>query len=297
MTGEMPGKHRHLDDTTTMGDDAMTATTTEQLKEQLDQAQVELIECLRNGADTAPIRANISRLEGELSQALAAEQAAASAQEAEEAQVIAEQAADIATEAHANIQARTEVEGLAELAGDQLPAVPRNPIVEDAAARVAAARAALAKAEAAQKPLKDEAVRLSQRLGVKRAAADKIRTRRAAGDEQPTDATDLGLLLADIEGLEPLVNEANRAARAADPAAQREVLTTATADLTRAEVKAAFNAAREAVVQAEAVFLRAFKNLLETGRAAGEGSPWAAWKASPDMRRAVTGQYVPGGTF
>lgn len=173
-----------------MGNDAMTATTTEQLKEQLEQAQVELVECLRNGADTAPIRSNISRLEGELPQAMAAEQAAASAQEAEEAQAIAEQAADIATEAHANIQARTEVEGFSELTGDQLPAVPRDPMVEAAAARVAAARVALAKAEAAQKPLKDEAVRLFQRLGVKRAAADKIRTRRAA---PPSTGPTLGI--------------------------------------------------------------------------------------------------------
>ncbi len=58
--------------------------------------------------------------------------------------------------------------------------------------------------------------------------------------------------------------------------------------------KRAFLNGRLDLVQAEAVFMNAWFSMLTAGKAAGLTSPWSSWQATPDMRRAVTGQLVPG---
>lgn len=264
----------------------------QQIEEHLNTARNTLAAILRVGGDTAAEHDLIASLEADLAHAEQSEADASTAQANEEARAVADDAMHIADEAAAAINARVTVPGLQELTSEPLPAVQPSHAIRAASARLAQVRAELRRADQVYLPLKQDADSLADRLAAKRRSVDAIKARRAAGSESKTDAAELQLLMADLEVLEPISAEAHRIAREAMP--DRSALAVATGELTRAEAQSTFEATRAVLVQAEAVFMNAWFSMLTAGKAAGLTSPWSSWQATPDMRRAVTGQLVPG---
>lgn len=266
-----------------------------ELNEQLSEARAGLVAALAEGADTTPARQRISDLEARIADLERQARADSAAARRAEAAAVEEGAAALAAETHATVDAATEIPGLAELAGEPLPAVEEDPALTAAAREVARCRAALLSSEAALKPLAEQARMLSGRLSEKQGAISAIKARRLAGDERTDDAADLALLAADTEELQALVTDAHHKASAADerPAA-RMALNAAEQQLEQARRQGTYRKALERLKQAEAIYLEAFGVMVRAGRDAGQSSPWAAYQAGPDMRRAVTGQLIAG---
>lgn len=266
-----------------------------ELQEHLSAARAALTEALTAGADTAEHRQTVARLEGEVAAADQADRQAIAAAAREDATRADQAGAAFADESHAAIEAAVDVPGLAELAGAELPPLERDARVEAAARAVARCRAALEKAEAEHRPHSERVASLQDLVRTKLAAIEGIVSRRREGDERDTDANDLAMLRDDAGELEGLLGEAKIAAAEADtrPAA-RAALNSAETELQRAQKKAAHIAALERVRQVEAMFVDVWRRMVELGRAAGEGSPWSSYQATPEMRRAVTGQITAG---
>lgn len=134
-----------------------------------------------------------------------------------------------------------------------------------------------------------------ERAAASRAEADAIKRRRLAGDERSADAAELLTLTSDAEALQLLVDDANAKVAAADvrPAA-RAALSAAEQQLEHARRQAAYRAALERLQLVEGIFVDVWKTMVDLGRAAGNGSPWSEYRASPEAVRAVTGAIVPG---
>jgi hypothetical protein len=204
-------------------------------------------------------------------------------------------AAELSSQTHVAIDAAAAVEGLAELSGESLPPVARDPQIDAAAAAVARARVALERAEDEYRPHAGKVAQLQQRIREKLARIDAISGRRLSGDERAGDAAELDMLRKDAAALNALYDEAKNAASAQDrrPAA-REGLNQAVMELDRAQKRAAFETSVVRVKQAEKVFMDAWLQMVELGRAGGNFSPWSAFQPSPTTRRAVTGEIVSG---
>lgn len=248
-----------------------------------------LIAALANGQNTAPLRANITGLESDLAEARRVQAVARRAAVKAADGVIANAAEALATNAHVNIEAGSQVAGLAELAGETLPTLEQAPELISAAGHVARAQAALEQAEAAYQPAKNQLEMLTNRLQAKQQATATIRNRRNAGDDQPGDAAELALLAADTEALGLLVGDAQAKASASAPEAQRRALQAAQAQMQNVAGHAAFKAARDRVLQAEQVFLKAHAALISAGAAIGERNQFSIFKASNELRRITYG--------
>lgn len=269
--------------------------TIEQLNEQLATANAALEEALKNGGDSTAPRYQIGLIEAEIAAAVRRRREEKAEAERVERAAIAQAAAEVATQTHDAAVVAIEVPRLAELAGTPLPAVTQDPAIGAAAREVARCRAAMSAAETALKPIADQAQLLTGRLNEKRASMEAIKARRLSGDEQPTDAAEMALLLADIDALQLLVDDARMKAQSADSRQQaRAALATAEQQLEQARRQVEYRAALARVELAQEVFLDAFGVMVRAGRAAGQSSPWAAYKASPNLVRAVTGQIVAG---
>lgn len=267
--------------------------TIEQLNEQLAAANAALEEALASGGDTTASRYTIGLIEAEIAAAVRRQrEERAEAERAQQASM-EEAAAAAAEQAHKAVETAAAVPGLKELSGEPLPALERNPQIDIAAREIARCRAALERAEAAVKPYAEKVAGLQQRLKAKLTAIDEIAARRIAGDERAGDASDLDMLRKDNAGLDALLTAAKDEATGADqrPAA-RAALQAAEAALIMAHKQTAHEAARKRLAEAERVYLAAWNNMAETGRAIGKHSPWSECPASNDMRRAVTGSVV-----
>ncbi len=271
------------------------ANTIEQLNTQLAVANAALEEVLENGGDSSAQRYQISVIEAEIAAAVRLQREKMAEAERVEQAAIAEAAAEVAARTHDAASVAVEVPGLAELAGGPLQAVTQDPAIEAAAREIARCRAALSAAETKLKPIADQAERLTGRLKEKRAAVEAIKARRLAGDEKPSDAAELVMLQADIDALQVLVGDARLKVQSTDSRKQAgAALASAEQQLEQALRKAEYRAALARVELAQEVFLDAFGVMVRAGRAAGKSSPWAAYKASPNLIRAVTGQLVAG---
>lgn len=269
--------------------------TIEQLNEQLAAANTALEEALESGEDSTAPRYQIGLIEAEIAAAVRRQREEKAEAERVERAAIAEAAAEVAAQTHDAMVVAVEVPGLAELAGTPLPAVTQDPAIEAAAREVARCRAALSAADTALKPIATQAEMLAGRLSEKRTAIDAIKARRLAGDERAGDAAELAMLQADSETLQLLADDARLKVQAADTrAVARAALATAEQQLEHARRQAEYRAALARVELAQEVFLDAFGVMVRAGRAAGQSSPWAAYKASPNLVRAVTGQLVAG---
>lgn len=269
--------------------------TIEQLNDQLVAANAALDEALANGSDTTAPRYQIGLIEAEIAAAVRRQREEQADAEHARSAAISEAAAELAAQTHSATVAAVDVPGLADLAGAPLQAVKQDPAIEAAAREVARCRAALKAAETALKPIADQAERLAGRLNEKRAAIEVIKARRLAGEEKPSDAAEMALLQADIDALQLLVDDARLKAQSADSRQQaRAALATAEQQLEQARRQVEYRAALARVELAQEVFLDAFGVMVRAGRAAGQSSPWAAYKASPNLVRAVTGQLVAG---
>ena len=272
----------------------MSQTITD-LENAIAEARTALLAALAAGDDTQPLRQQITTLETDLA-ALERAQAetAAAAADAEHA-AIEQAAADLAAAAHTVVEQAADLPILAELTGEPLPALERDPALAAVACEVARCRAELAAAEATVQPLIEQAAKLGDRLAAKRADLAALQTRRATGDEHDGDAARLALLTADMALLEQLVHEANAQLAGADTRqSARTALAAAESELARTQAKTTHRATLERLKMAEEAFLSAFGAMVRAGRAAGHGSPWSEWQASPNLRRAVTGQIVSG---
>lgn len=269
------------------------SNTIEQLKEQLADANKALDLALEAGADTTEARYAIGVLENEIAAVVRRQrEERAEAERAQQAS-IEETAAAAAEQAHKAVETAAAVPGLKELSGEPLPALERNPQIDIAAREVARCRVALERAEAAVKPHAEKVAGLQQRIKAKLTAIDEITARRIAGDERAGDAGHLDMLRKDNAGLDALLAAAKVEATAADqrPAA-RAALQAAEAALIMAHKQTAHEAARKRLAEAERVYLAAWNNMAETGRAIGKHSPWSECPASNEMKRAVTGSLV-----
>lgn len=261
----------------------------ENIESSLQVKRDALIAALADGQDTAPLRANIAVLEADLTEARRGEAAARRSSVKAADVAIANAAEALATQAHANIEAGSQVAGLAELAGEPLAALEQAPELIAAAGHVARAQAALDQAEAARRPALQQLNMLTGRLQAKQQAAAAIRARRNAGDEQAGDAEALAMLTADIDGLGLLVGDSQIKASASDLEAQRRALQTAQAQMQSIAGRAAFKAARDRILQAEQVFLKAHTALICAGAAIGERNQFSIYKASNELRRITYG--------
>lgn len=269
--------------------------TIEQLNEQLATANAALEEALENGGDSTAPRYQIGLIEAEIAAAVRRRREEKAEADRVERAAIAQAAAEVATQTHDAAVVAIEVPRLAELAGTPLPAVTQDPAIEAAAREVARCRATLSAAETTLKPIADQAERLNGRLNEKRAAIEAIKAHRLAGEEKPSDAAEMALLQADIDALQLLVDDARMKAQSADSRQQaRAALANAEQQLEQARRQVEYRAALARVELAQEVFLDAFGVMVRAGRAAGQSSPWAAYKASPNLVRAVTGQIVAG---
>lgn len=269
------------------------ANTLEQLNAQLSTANAALEEALASGGDSTAPRYQIGLIEAEIAAAVRRQREEKAEAERAQQTAITEAAAEVATRMQDAAVAAVEVPGLAELAGAPLPAVPQDPAIEAAAREVARCRAALSTAETALKPIADQTQRLTGRLNEKRSTVEAIKARRLSGDEQPTDAAEMEMLKADIDALQLMVDDARLKAQSADGRQQaRAALAQAEAHLEMCRKSLAFEVARKSLAEAERVYLAAWNNAAEAGRAIGKHSPWLEFPASNDMRRAVTGSVV-----
>ncbi|MGE4335649.1 MAG: hypothetical protein AB7E55_06710 [Pigmentiphaga sp.] len=263
-------------------------STIAQLSKDLQAAREQLNVALANGEDTAPIRATITDLEGKLANARRTEAEAAAAAQRAQDELTAKQGAVLANESHESMATRTEVEGLAELAGVDLT-ITEDADVVAAAQMVARARHALANAEERQRPMMQQAELIESRLTERQTELADIRARRLEGKDKPDDAAKASLLQADIDALLLLRDDARIKARAAEPHRERQAVQEAIGNLTRAEQRAVLKVATTRMQQAEQVFLRAHAALVNAGAATGERNQAALFKASPDLRRIVFG--------
>jgi len=270
--------------------------THEELTAALAEARAALADALLDGTGTEEPRRRIAEVEDEIAEIEAEAAAKAEAERAEEAAKVEVAAVQLAAEQQAAVVAAVEVPGLEEVVGEPLPQPEPDPAVEGAARYVARCRAELARAQAEYKPFADEVEALRARQNEKLAAAEAIRTRRAAGDERTSDAAELALLTADVEALRTMVDQALQRASAADQRAPaREALQSAEAQLASARNNAALALALSRVKLAEDVFLQAFRALVLAGRACGQSSPWLHYRPSADLKFVATGQIVATG--
>ena len=267
----------------------------EELNQQLAAARADLDAALAAGEDTTAARYAVAHCENEIAAHLRAERERRATEEREQAAKIERAAAEVAAQAHAAVEAAGSVQGLAELTGEPLPDLARDPQIDAFAAAVARARIALERAESEHAPHAERVENLRRRVAEKLAAIDAITNRRLEGDERAGDAAELELLRADAAALDSMYADAKLAAATEDrrPAA-RAAVHQAEVQLGQAQKRAAFHVSLARVRQVEQVFLEAFAGLVRAGREAGVGSPWSSYQASPDLRRAVTGQLIPG---
>lgn len=269
--------------------------TIEQLNDQLVAANATLDEALASGGDTTAPRYQIGLIEAEIAAAVRRQREEKAEAERADRAAIAKAAAEASARTHDAAVAAVEVPGLTELAAPPLPAVTQDPAIEAAAREVARCRAALSTAESVLKPIADQAERLGGRLNEKRAALEAIKALRLAGEEKPSDAAEMAMLKADIDALQLLADDARLKVQAADTrAAARAALAQAEQQLEQTRRQAEYRTALDRVELAQRIFLDAFGVMVRAGRAAGQSSPWSAFKASPNLIRAATGQIVAG---
>lgn len=264
--------------------------TIEALNAALDAACESLNIILAAGEDTTSARQLIAVCEAQVAAHNEAERERIASERRAQDAVVERAALEVAAQTHAAVDAAAAVPGLAELAGELLPAVERDPAIDAAAATVARARIALERAEAEHSPHVVKASSLEQRINEKRAAVDAIKRRRLEGDERAGDAGELALLQADIASLEPLHDDAKLAAASADtrPAA-RAALGNAEQMLHHARLHADLRAAKARAELAERVLLDAADAARRAERAIGPVHPSACYAISNDLRKLVTG--------
>lgn len=269
--------------------------TVEQLNDQLAAAHAALDEALASGGDTTGPRYQIGLIEAEIAAAVRRQREEQAEAECAQQAAIDDSAAELAAKTHATVHAAVDVAGLVELSGEPLPAVPQDSAIDAAARELARCRVVLDRAEAVLKPIAAQAEMLAGRLSEKRTAIAALKARRLAGDERAGDAAELAMLQADFENLQLLADDARLKVQAADTrAAARAALANAEQQLEQARRQAEYRSALERVNQAQMVFLGLYGAMVRAGRAAGHSSPWSAFKASPNLVRAVTGQLLPG---
>lgn len=268
--------------------------TYEELTAALGEARAALADALLDGASTEEPRRRIADIEGEIAALEAEAEAKADADRAEEAARVEAVAVEIAAEQQAAVVAAVDVPGLEEVVGEPLPQPEPDPAIEGAARHVAHCRAVLVQAQDEYQPFADEVEALRGRLNDKLATCDAIRTRRSGGDERASDAAELALLSADAESLRTMADQALQRASAADHrAAAREALQAAEAQLASARSRAAFAVALTRLRMAENVYLEAFRQVIVSGRGAGERNPWLSYRPSDDLKNVANGQILP----
>lgn len=249
------------------------------LESRLATLRAELSAALVEGDDTAEIRERITSAEVELTAARRTAAEAKAAQVAQEVAVVAAAGDALADAEQAAVEAAAT---LPAVDGVDLPAIERTPEIEDAARRVAQARAALERAEADHRPLVAQAERLAGRLAEKRTALEALRSRRLAGDEREGDAAEAALLQADSEALQLLVGDARIKASAAAPAAQQAALRAAELNLERVRAEAIYQQALRQVRAIEAALFAGVDRLVLTGAVVGKRTQRQAYE--PDQR-------------
>lgn len=263
-------------------------STTTKLNTQLEAATAELESALGAGQPTRSIRAEITRIEDEL-KALRNAEAAAQQEAANQKATEIQSASQILADAqHAQLDAAAACPELEQL-GEQVPAAPRSPKIEAAAAEVAAARVALNDAERIHGNLLTAAGKIQTRVAEEQAKVAAIKQRRSNGDRRDDDAGAMTLLGDDIADLQRLQASAQAKANAADPHAQIRALEQAQQLLDRAHVEAGMSIVNDRLQLAEAAFLRAYAAQRAAERAAGMhlSFPSGTYRASTELKSII----------
>ncbi|RON06226.1 hypothetical protein [Pseudomonas brassicacearum] len=257
---------------------------------QLEAAQIELKLALTDGEDTAPIRTEITRIEAGITAARSAEAQAQREQAEQEAADVRSGTASLTESQHGAIEAATASPELAELIGEDLPAVERDHAIAKACHDVALATAAVNKASGAHQSLLAKAAKIRERLNAKQGEIAAIQHRRASGDQHPDDAGAVTLIQGDIGDLQRLLSDAQFKADSAEPNAARQALCTAQATLDHLRSQAVLRAAEQRMQLAEKVFIQSHQALVTAALAAGNRNAQAsAYKASSAVRQITYG--------
>ncbi|MGY3806831.1 hypothetical protein ACWNG8_06840 [Aeromonas veronii] len=250
------------------------------IQAKIADAKASIEAALFTGGDTAQLRATLTDLQTELTQAEQAAADAAMAHQQAEAERADQLAAEAAVAAH---QALVDASGSNLVAGVQMPTPDVDPAIEAAAARLAAARDRLEREQAIYIEHNDKVSALRGRLIEKARARDEILARRRGGNEQASDAAEISLLVEDIASLNELVEAAQRAADSYKPTLAQRLVSEAETAISTAQRSAMFRAKQARVQALEAAFIEAHAELVAAANSVGVNK-FAAFKASQPLR-------------
>lgn len=265
-------------------------STIEQLIQRIDAAKTELDLALSDGENTAPIRAQITTLEGELATARAASRRAAEDAAAEDAAAVQAAAETLAAQQQAALEAATALPELADMPDEeQLSPIELSPAVAAAVREVAVARIALEKRLPILQRQQQALAKLQGRIAEEQAKIQAIKDRRAAGDRRDDDAGAITLLSDDVAGLERLLAGAMAKVQEAEPVAERHALQAAEQRLEHTRGKVLLDIANERIRLAEQIFMRAYAAQRGAERALGLhlSNPSGTYRATKEFRDIV----------
>lgn len=132
-----------------------------------------------------------------------------------------------------------------------------------------------------------DAQQVRARIEAAQARQREITARRVAGESSDEERAEFIMLQHDIEGLEPLLKEAEARAAELLPTREEAALTAAHAAVKREAEQAAFDALSARLQALEEAFCKCLAQTHEAGRKLGHVSLAASWRPSKMLRAAV----------
>jgi hypothetical protein len=266
-------------------------SSAEPAAEALQHAAEALDRALFAGVDTTSARGTLAAAREALAAEHAAAGQAARAAAAEERRV-AQQAEAAAIDA-AQEQVVEAIEAIKPAAdADPLsePVVP--PMIKLAAQELARARAALERAQTSHREAVAARDALRTRMRPKEAELNKLRARRAAGDEHPVDVATMHVLGMDIEDLSRMLAPLEAAVAATMPNVQQQAIVNAEAALLTAKRRTEVEGMADRVRQLEAHFTAQVKALRLAAAARGMNNLGSIYVSSDALRKVANGAWL-----
>jgi len=234
----------------------------QRLQREIEEAQTEVENTIATGGNPATARAEVARLQADLTDV----QVHVDALEG-----LADQVREIATDAIAE-PLRQQQQTAIELIEAGLPAIPSHgldalienpeqPMNEYLIQRAATARLALDEANAVHAAACAKAANLEKRIKETETRQAEITARRLAGESTADETNEFAALNGDVAVLRKLLREAQAAANATDPAAQRGALAHAERELAEHRQQVEFDAIVEHARHAEAVYVEMLRRV------------------------------------
>lgn len=259
--------------------------------EAIQLAELALQDALLAGTDTGPARAALDV--GRKAAAVEREAADQDARTVAQTERTAARQAEADTIEQAQQQMVTAI-GSIEAApfADPLPEPVESPILKLAAQQLAQARTALAKAEVPHGAAIADRNAMRARLEPKTSELEAIRARRAAGDEQPSDAVTMTALGMDLEDLGRLLAPLEAAVAATTPADQQRAVVDAEAALVAARRRAELDGMVDRVRALEQHFVTQVRTLRLEAQKRGQNNFASIFAPADALRRLAYGEWI-----